>query len=365
MDPRQLDVVAQCTEHRGYRDGEFIVREGETADALFIVIRGRVSIVRHTDDDELQEVHSMGPGELFGELGLYMDRVRSASVRADGNAELLRLPYSALGTQDAASSSLMGRISPKLHRNLSELLAARFNALSDENVALLRARVQMGQFFVSILCFLSLYALGLSAMHTYEEQLGGLVPMISLLLLVLCALGSMIHIWSSGLTLAQFGVNATGWRKALGESLAISAAIMGGLTLVKWALIRWHPAFHDVPLIGFAARLESYGPVMLAALTASYALFSPVQEFLARGILQTSLEEFLTFRGKTVWAVIISNVLFSAIHLHVSYKLAGLALVSGLLWGWMYARHRTLLGVCVSHVLIGLYAIYVLASRPI
>jgi hypothetical protein len=32
----------------------------------------------------------------------------------------------------------------------------------------------------------------------------------------------------------------------------------------------------------------------------------------------------------------------------------------GLLWGYLYHRHKTIIGVSISHILLGLYAVYIL-----
>jgi membrane protease YdiL (CAAX protease family) len=42
--------------------------------------------------------------------------------------------------------------------------------------------------------------------------------------------------------------------------------------------------------------------------------------------------------------------------LYVSPGLALTAFVAGLFWGWLYARQRSLVGVSISHVLLGFWA---------
>jgi membrane protease YdiL (CAAX protease family) len=35
-----------------------------------------------------------------------------------------------------------------------------------------------------------------------------------------------------------------------------------------------------------------------------------------------------------------------------------MAFLPGLFWGWLYSRHRTLIGVTISHILIGAWIFY-------
>jgi hypothetical protein len=96
-----------------------------------------------------------------------------------------------------------------------------------------------------------------------------------------------------------------------------------------------------------------------------YVLLSPVQEFVARGVLQGSLQEFLTGRNGVLKAILISNLIFSTFHLFVSPYFAVAAFLSGIFWGWLYSRHRTLIGVSVSHILVGAWTLYFLGAHCI
>jgi CRP-like cAMP-binding protein len=64
----------------------WLVREGELGDALYLVVRGRVSIEKGT-----RAVAELGPRECVGELALLDAEPRSASARALGEVLALRL----------------------------------------------------------------------------------------------------------------------------------------------------------------------------------------------------------------------------------------------------------------------------------
>ena len=66
--------------------GEAVFAEHDTADALYVIIRGRVKI--HRGDEQLA---SLGPGEPFGEMAALDGSPRSASATATEDSELLRI----------------------------------------------------------------------------------------------------------------------------------------------------------------------------------------------------------------------------------------------------------------------------------
>jgi len=81
---RELLRVMQAAEIREYRAGDIIMREGDKGDELFIVLTGKVSVVR----GEATLAH-LGPGEHVGEMALVRAVPRSASVIAEVPAELV------------------------------------------------------------------------------------------------------------------------------------------------------------------------------------------------------------------------------------------------------------------------------------
>jgi membrane protease YdiL (CAAX protease family) len=89
---------------------------------------------------------------------------------------------------------------------------------------------------------------------------------------------------------------------------------------------------------------------------------SAVQELIVRGALQSSLEMFLTGPRRVKNAILVSGLLFAALHIHIGFVLALVAFVPGLFWGVLYARKRNLIGVTLSHIAVGVYAFFILGT---
>ncbi len=84
LNDRELLRVLEVTEVVPYGDGEYVMREGETGDELFIVLSGQVKIMR--GDSVLTTLQA---GAHVGEMALVRNQPRSASVVSDGESELL------------------------------------------------------------------------------------------------------------------------------------------------------------------------------------------------------------------------------------------------------------------------------------
>lgn len=77
-----------------YPFGSVIVREGEPADAFYVLVSGRARVVKSTGGGEEIALNSLRPGESFGEMGLLEQTTRRATVRASSDVEVLRLDRS-------------------------------------------------------------------------------------------------------------------------------------------------------------------------------------------------------------------------------------------------------------------------------
>ena len=76
---------------RGYRRGEALFHEGDPGDALHILTSGQVKVFLTTPDGEEAVVALLGPGDICGELAIFDDLPRSASVIALEATETLAL----------------------------------------------------------------------------------------------------------------------------------------------------------------------------------------------------------------------------------------------------------------------------------
>ena len=66
-----------------YSDGEVIVRQGDKGNCMFVIQQGEVDVLANTDDGELQ-LRTLGPNDFFGEMALFEEEVRTATIRARG-----------------------------------------------------------------------------------------------------------------------------------------------------------------------------------------------------------------------------------------------------------------------------------------
>ncbi len=93
--PLELEMVQKLEaelEWLTLKSGEDLFRQGDPADAAYIVVNGRLRAVVETPEGGEQVLAEMGPGEMVGEMALFTRSSRSATVYAVRDAGLARLP---------------------------------------------------------------------------------------------------------------------------------------------------------------------------------------------------------------------------------------------------------------------------------
>lgn len=74
-----------------YQPGEYILRAGTAGDCAFVIADGEVA-VKHPGNEEI--IDTMGAGEVFGELALLTDQVRSVDIVAKTDVRAMILEKS-------------------------------------------------------------------------------------------------------------------------------------------------------------------------------------------------------------------------------------------------------------------------------
>jgi len=77
-----LERIAQLAVPREFDPGEVVFREGDSSDTCYVVRDGRARAVRTSRAGRTITLATFGPGDIFGELALFEDERRSATVEA-------------------------------------------------------------------------------------------------------------------------------------------------------------------------------------------------------------------------------------------------------------------------------------------
>ncbi len=119
-----LERIAAITADVTLPRGEWLFREGDPADAVYLVRVGHLEVVREIasdgEDPSEQTINTLTRGAVLGELALLSGSARSASVRALRDTELLRI--------DRPHFDALLRSEPELALGLTRVLSTQLQA---------------------------------------------------------------------------------------------------------------------------------------------------------------------------------------------------------------------------------------------
>ena len=122
----QLERIAAALEERSVDVGKVIIREGDPADALWILVDGEVEVTASQPDGSQRHLRDVGPRDYVGEIGLLRGRPRTATVTTTEPTTFWWLPGPTFleALQDTPpSTTLMARSTRRLARSHPQLVA--------------------------------------------------------------------------------------------------------------------------------------------------------------------------------------------------------------------------------------------------
>jgi CRP-like cAMP-binding protein len=91
----EMLYLLEHSEALEFEEGEIVVAEGEVSPFFYGIAEGTVSVSLGEEGKEVY-VNSLGAGDVFGEAGLFMSVPRTATVRAQCRAVIVRIHRSEL-----------------------------------------------------------------------------------------------------------------------------------------------------------------------------------------------------------------------------------------------------------------------------
>jgi CRP/FNR family transcriptional regulator len=91
LSPEEIERVGEVAVPRRYEPGQVVFREGDHSDTCYVVRIGHARAIRQHVDGRSITLANFGPGEIFGELAMFDDESRSATIEAMEELECIAI----------------------------------------------------------------------------------------------------------------------------------------------------------------------------------------------------------------------------------------------------------------------------------
>ena len=87
----ELAAVASIAEEQEKKPKEIVIREGDLGQRLYLMIEGEVSVIKGYQTDQHVELDRIHASDYFGEMALFEDDTRSATIQTESLSRFLTL----------------------------------------------------------------------------------------------------------------------------------------------------------------------------------------------------------------------------------------------------------------------------------
>ena len=127
IEPARLKLLAFMSERVGFDPGKALCRQGDPADAAYLIIEGEADIILDGPAGPIT-VATLGANEIVGEMGILGDAPRNATVRAKSRLVCLRIakdPFMRMVREfPTMAISIMRELAQRLDANNKQLSSA-------------------------------------------------------------------------------------------------------------------------------------------------------------------------------------------------------------------------------------------------
>ena len=128
LSKQHIENLRKLAKQEKIKKDTTIFYQDDRSDALYVVIAGAVKVFQTAEDGKERVLNTLGPGEIFGELGLLDASPRSASVTTLEDTEILSITNEDLRALTKSTPEVLWRI--------VEALCERVRQLSTETLDL-------------------------------------------------------------------------------------------------------------------------------------------------------------------------------------------------------------------------------------
>jgi SulP family sulfate permease len=125
-DLQDIKMMLKYLERMDVKEGDYLMHQGDQPDEMYFIEAGLITAQLELPDGKLMRLRSMRGGTTVGEMGMYLESTRTASVVADRASVVYRLSRSSLKEMEKKDPE----VAALLHHWIARLLAER---LADNN----------------------------------------------------------------------------------------------------------------------------------------------------------------------------------------------------------------------------------------
>lgn len=344
----QLTALRELWHRQKIEPGTVIFNEDDTSDEIYFILKGEVEVLKWDETHAQQyRLQTLGEGQVFGDVSFLTGAPRSAMVKVLAPLSVIKLSRKVVRENHPEAR----QIEQVLANHIATINITRLQAGNEDHVRSLeqqveelQTRLEFGTFLGMTIAVFTIITLVSRYVLTFDTPFDPTSLSFIFIFGSALAVPVIYFIWQHRHPPRDFGLTLGNWSHDLLE-VGVILLVLTGLLAVFMAVDTW---FFNGTLLGLYFDLGRFH--FVAGLI--YLVSSFGQELLARGIIQGSMQRLL-MDERGVQTITWSSAIFAIMHINYGFIVVTVTFLASLLFGYVYWRQKSLLGVSVLHGMVG------------
>lgn len=338
----ELKALAESSSICRYDSHTLVIAQNEISSDIYVIMEGRVELtICDEENHEIFKLTELGPEDTFGEIAFRDNLPRSCTVTTLEKTTLIKISKNELITHghigNDAHERLILNTAAGLSRHIRTMNESYIAELK-QKITILNNMLQFSRMFVYVTVMIGLSSVLLKYLAEYGQNIPIRSKFFSWVYLLFLFIPCLYLTSTVDKPLSTFGVTLKNAKQNIIEAVLIIVIVAPGLI--------YYAGYEPVTLISH----------FLSPFSLVYFLHSAIQEFVARGVIQTTISNFV-FDHANITSIFLASFYFAIFHLHIGLSAFMLTFVVGLLFGYLYYRQKSLIGVTLVHYVLGWIAL--------
>jgi membrane protease YdiL (CAAX protease family) len=326
-------------------------------DCVFFVLKGNISFNFKNNKEKTYSARTVLSGHDI--INNYSDKDITLTPSSDAKIYILRI-------SDLKNQMHFFHIYEIIAQNLGIESTENFESVTDLKKLIRFYRNELGHrllctqvFIITIISLLCLYIVSLQFIESSISQKGNAI-FVTFIFTLISTVILFIALRITNLPPAAIGFTFTNTRIAVIEGILLTIPGILVMIIFKWILILTVPAFHHLSIFDIHADINGLGGTrhFLLALIEYPILSVTLQEIVFRSGIQGFMQYIYADNKTMVIPIVGTSIIFATMHIMMSPIAPLLIFIPSLFWGWLFAKHHNLIGVCISHSLFGIVGFF-------
>lgn len=127
---KEIEKIVKACNVLSFKESEKIVNDGEEGNQIFVVLDGKAYVEKDLVSKKIF-IQDLNSGDVFGEMVLVGEQIRSADIISKGKSSILEIPYNHIFRLYKKEPKIFGLLMLNMSRLLTKKLKATNQIIRD------------------------------------------------------------------------------------------------------------------------------------------------------------------------------------------------------------------------------------------